>query len=486
MAPGVLARRYLKHHVAAAAGRGKAAMEIARKEGRRRLINHGNSLQMLASLLRSMTEQLSHIAGRKTFTVTKEEVVRQTQQVTAMRLKSKKCIQTMLKDWHGSSQKISYVRGLAKTLRQLSDGSTDIHDIPPDAGRVLFCALMEDGEGKNGGGGGGGSVPSLPAASTSISFAPFSNGTLGGGDAGDGGDGSDHARKNMAGETKTMEEAVLDCRSSPRWPVVRIPGDYQTLEEAVASLSPHRNRWWKKVEKVEKDDRLTTIVLGKGKHTIGSRYLEISFAMNIVGDPDVAKEEILVVGGIFINEEIQGNVHLQHMTICQAKGRGVYGWSSFTMEDVVVEQCRWAGIWANGTGGVGRCTNVEVRLCGRSGVAAYKGGSVTLIGDKTAVHHNCTAFNNPSSYHRLMQREYSYGMSYGLELGWTWGADTTIQLVYPLTKEIVSTNNVGGGNWGAIGGADIHQIKTIAPLNTSSMKTTVSFRRCHFFFSYIF
>ena len=505
MAPGVLARRYLKHHVAAAAGRGKAAMEIARKEGRRRLINHGNSLQMLASLLRSMTEQLSHIAGRKTFTVTKEEVVRQTQQVNAMRLKSKKCIQTMLKDWHGSSQKISYVRGLTKTLRQLSDGSTDIHDIHPDVGRVLFCALMEDGEGKNGGG--GGSVPSLPAASsasTSISFAPFSKGTLGMATSPipmteGGGDGVDHARVNTAGETKTTEEAVLDCCPYPRWPVVRIPGDYQTLEEAVAFLSPHRNRWCKKVEKVEKDDRLTTIVLGKGKHTIGSRYLEISFAMNIVGDPDVAKEEILVVGGIFINEEIQGNVHLQHMTICQAKGRGVYGWSSFTMEDVVVEQCLWAGIWANGTGGVGRCTNVEVRLCGRSGVAAYKGGSVTLIGDKTTVHHNCTAFNNPSSYHRLMHKllmqgksKYSSGLSYGLELGeWGWSQEvkeyltSTIQLVYPLTKEIVSTNNVGGGNWGAIHGADIHQIKTIAPLNTSSMKTTVSFRRCYFFFLYL-
>jgi len=31
-----------------------------------------------------------------------------------------------------------------------------------------------------------------------------------------------------------------------------------------------------------------------------------------------------------------------------------------------------------------------------------------------------------------------------------------------LTKEQVSLDNGGGGNWGAEGGSDIHQIKTIS------------------------
>ena len=42
-----------------------------------------------------------------------------------------------------------------------------------------------------------------------------------------------------------------------------------------------------------------------------------------------------------------------------------------------------------------------------------------------------------------------------------YGASSTIQLVSPLTKEQVSFDNGGGGNWGAERGADIHQIKTM-------------------------
>ena len=41
-------------------------------------------------------------------------------------------------------------------------------------------------------------------------------------------------------------------------------------------------------------------------------------------------------------------------------------------------------------------------------------------------------------------------------------SSSTIQLVSPLTKEIASTDNGGGGNWGAeLGGAGINQIETI-------------------------
>ena len=82
--------------------------------------------------------------------------------------------------------------------------------------------------------------------------------------------------------------------------------------------------------------------------------------MNIVGDPRVPKSEIVVMGCIWFNKGIQGNCHLQHLTLRQAKDCGVRGWSSFTMEDVLVEQCRY-GVLANGTGVVGKCTDVEVR-----------------------------------------------------------------------------------------------------------------------------
>ena len=119
------------------------------------------------------------------------------------------------------------------------------------------------------------------------------------------------------------------------------------------------------------------------------------------------------------------------------------------MDDVLVEQCGQYGVSAGGTGVVGRCTNVEVRQCGQSGVKANI-ASITLIGAKTAVHHNC--INGSSS-------------AYGLQVC---DSSSTIQLVSPLTKEQVSLDNdlqqegQGGGTWGARHGADINQIKTIA------------------------
>ena len=222
---------------------------------------------------------------------------------------------------------------------------------------------------------------------------------------------------HINGETKSNE--------------VRVPEDCETLEEAVGRVSG--------------DDRLTTIVVGEGEHQIDRNILIISSAMNIVGDPGVPRKDIVIMGGIKFRMVIQGNCHLQHLTLRQG-WNGVFGRSSFTMEDVQVEQCGDIGVRAGGEGVVGRCTNVEVRQCGGSGVCPDYGASITLIGAKTMVYHNC---RKGKSYH--------YGLAvYNSSF---WG--TTIQLVSPLTKEQVSFANGGGGNWGAENGADINQIKTI-------------------------
>ena len=171
--------------------------------------------------------------------------------------------------------------------------------------------------------------------------------------------------KGGEGETKTTGYGV-----------VRVPEDCQTLKEAVT--------------RVEQDQRITTIILGQGEHQIDGNYLQISSAMKIVGRPDVPKEKIVVVGGIHFKKGIQENCHLQHLTLRKAGDDGVHGFSSFTMDDVLVEDCRWHGVFAYGTGVVGRCTNVEVRQCEECGVVAEDGASITLIGGKTTVHHNCT------------------------------------------------------------------------------------------------
>ena len=75
---------------------------------------------------------------------------------------------------------------------------------------------------------------------------------------------------------------------------VRVPEDCRTLDKAA--------------ELIEQHDCLTTIVVGKGEHQIDGNCLDISSAVNIVGDPGVAKEEIVVVGGIKFKGGIQGIV----------------------------------------------------------------------------------------------------------------------------------------------------------------------------------
>ena len=75
---------------------------------------------------------------------------------------------------------------------------------------------------------------------------------------------------------------------------------------------------------------------------------------------------------------------------------------------------------------------MEVRQCGGSGVVAWDGGSMTLMGAKTTVHHNCTNGDSNNVF--------------GLAVVC---ANSKIQLVHPLTKESVATDNQGGGDWGA-------------------------------------
>ncbi len=243
---------------------------------------------------------------------------------------------------------------------------------------------------------------------------------------------------------------------------IHVPGDCKTLRDAVALVEWNtvRGKYANYTNKetlfriplfgstLYRPARFSTIVMGKGNHQIAGDYLRIASAMNIVGDPGVPKNEIVVEGGIYFKEGIPGNCHLQHLTLRQAEECGVYAFSCFTMKDVLVEQCGYHGVWASGTGVVGRCTNMEVRECGWSGVVASNGGSITLIGAKTKVHHNCT--KGDSDFMGLKV--------FGLKV---FGASSTIQLVSPLTKEQVALDNSGGGNWGANWSANINQIKTM-------------------------
>ena len=216
----------------------------------------------------------------------------------------------------------------------------------------------------------------------------------------------------VKGKTKTMKPSQVAKATGE----VRVPEDCSTLEAAV--------------NRIRKLRRMTTIVLGPGTHRIDGNYLYLTSALSIVGRPNAPKESIVILGGINLKKKMKGTCHLQHLTLRQAKGCGVWGQSSFTMEDVLVDQVGGSGVVAEGPGVVGRCTDVEVRECGMSGVSATMGASIALIGGRTKITQNCTT---GSSKH------------FGLQVSGS--LSSTVHLVFPLRKENVATQNGGGGNW---------------------------------------
>jgi hypothetical protein len=212
-------------------------------------------------------------------------------------------------------------------------------------------------------------------------------------------------------------------------PCLHVPSDYTTLNEAY--------------ERVEQSNGLvTTIIIGKGEHIVEKKeevehdnylievdnehYLIIKCPVNIVGSPNVLASTIIVRGGFIIDAN---GVHVEHLTIRAISDEmGVYGCSSFTLNELIIEQCG-GGVSASGSSTIGRCCNIVIRKCKCSGVEAEWGASVILEGSETSIYENCS--------------ENCIG-DYGLRVSYP---SSKIQIVSPLTKEKVSKNNNGGGNW---------------------------------------
>ena len=98
-------------------------------------------------------------------------------------------------------------------------------------------------------------------------------------------------------------------------------------------------------------------------------------------------------------------------------------------------ECMWEyqsyGVVANGADI--SCDDLQVIGCGSSGVRASSNATITLSGQGTSIQGNGTD---------------AYGSRYGLN---AFSSSSKIQLVHPLTKEQISTNNRGDRNWGGSG-----------------------------------
>jgi len=94
-------------------------------------------------------------------------------------------------------------------------------------------------------------------------------------------------------------------------------------------------------------------------------------------------------------------------------------------------QCVEHGVYVKNT--KGRLINCVITQCGGSGIECQGNALIELEGDQTKVDGNGTS---------------GYGYYYGLK---TCDTSSRIHLLFPLTKESVSTNNHGGGNYGGNG-----------------------------------
>ena len=95
--------------------------------------------------------------------------------------------------------------------------------------------------------------------------------------------------------------------------------------------------------------------------------------------------------------------------------------------------CGEDGVFASNT--KGRLINCVITQCRRSGIHCWENALIELEGEQTRVDGNGTTSGHSDWY----------GFT-------TFNTSSRIHLLFPLTKESVSTNNHNGNNYGGSGG----------------------------------
>ena len=159
-------------------------------------------------------------------------------------------------------------------------------------------------------------------------------------------------------------------------------------------------------------------------------YVKFEVPMAVSGD---GREKTFVEGGGFhIRGEKDQHCTFFDLTIQKTKKDGLNGefGMSFDCRRVKFDKCGDFGVYALNT--KGRLTNCQVTNCKRSGIVS-ESSTIEIEGEESRINNNCT--DGDSS-------------SYGLKAS---SPSSIIHLLSPLTKEDVSTNNNGGGNYGGDG-----------------------------------
>ena len=206
-----------------------------------------------------------------------------------------------------------------------------------------------------------------------------------------------------------------------------------TCPEGALIVQPGLNSLSKAVKEAKEKD-IDCLFLLNGMHDEKGGDVEIDFALKVVGQN---KDDVKIRAGLVIKGKKEEDVFFTDLTVTGANGTGVDGYNGAAMhlKNVCVEKCDF-GVWVRFTT---RNTMTDCNVNNNAGVGVFlrDGGCMIIDGSATTIHHNV-----------------KMGLSdwYGLH---AYSSSDSIH-IKSLTKEYISTNNGGGGNYGGCG-----TIKTI-------------------------
>jgi parallel beta-helix repeat protein len=194
------------------------------------------------------------------------------------------------------------------------------------------------------------------------------------------------------------------------------------------------------------------VLIENGIHDEGGNSVHINIPISIVGE---SREHCIVIGGLRMEGKKKIDVNVSNLTLRESNSAGVYGFygASMHLNNVSVENSEGCGVYVYGSK---RSTmkNCNVSHSKGNGLYVRHAGSMTIDGNSTTIHHNGAC----GPVVGVVLRD-GYGLC-------TYNSSSSILLVSPLTKEMISTNNHGGRNYGGYFGGTI---QTITNNNTKNI-----------------
>jgi parallel beta-helix repeat protein len=188
------------------------------------------------------------------------------------------------------------------------------------------------------------------------------------------------------------------------------------------------------------------VLIDDGIHDEGGNYVVINISISIVGE---SREHCVVSGGLEMNGKKGDDVNVSNLTLRESKNHGIhvgYYGASTHLDNVSVENSGRDGVSVRGSKR-NTMKNCNVSHSKGSGLDVVNGGLMTIDGNATTVHRNGTR-----------GRRDDYGL-YACVF-----SSSSIHLVSPLTKEMISTNNYRDRNYSG------NTIQTIMNNNTKEEK----------------